>query len=327
MRKKTKVKTANTQLVAALKKGQPKKTPSLAWPGAYELARQENDNEAQELRRILRKNPGYMAGKVEVDANDPPNILKGYEWARAFHAVYPGKRYPMTVRAMRDEQEAYAYAFIAQYGGKHLTNDEKRGMIEQALIRCPSFQPMSYRQLSALLGPSDHLIKEVVEELVPLGKIKRPAKTTGKDGRQRKGIRPPTAKKAQLATVIPHPAKIESTGPQPAVITSQPPPEKSVKDDKPVYTVEKEEGNQVVIQEWHYADYAPMGDEVSVTDGKRVVYRQPKAIYKSQTEAERQYQVMLKALIRQHEATVAAYKAQLTKKPVVRYLRRQRKAG
>ena len=153
----------------------------------YQVMPELTDEEYRELRADIAER-GVM---VPIEYDEQGNILDGHHRLKIC-AELGLKDYPKVIRAGMTETEKRTHARKLNMARRHLSQEQRRGMIRAQLTETPE---KSDRQIAAGLGVSNKTVSGTRQELISNGELCKLHTSIGADGKEypRKVQRKPIA--------------------------------------------------------------------------------------------------------------------------------------
>jgi site-specific DNA-methyltransferase (adenine-specific) len=183
-------------------------------------------------------NRGVM---VPIEFDEQGNILDGHHRLQICEELGI-KDFPKVIRAGLTEEEKYTHARKLNLARRHLSQEQKRGLIQQQLQATPE---KSDRQIAKDLGVSHHTVSTQRESLESTGQIAQLDKTVGADGKERPrqverkpvSVFNPTKREEKALT---NPKVIERVADGASVLSAQKQVNREEKKERKSYTLPEE---------------------------------------------------------------------------------------
>ena len=153
----------------------------------YQVMPELSPEEYAELKADIEQR-GVM---VPIEYDEQGNVLDGYHRLKICGELGI-KDYPRVIRAGMTEAEKLTHARKLNIARRHLTSEQKRGLIREQLKATPE---QSDRQIAQALGVSHVTVGAQRRELESIGQIDQSSRQT-KDGRTYPAMRKPPASQA-----------------------------------------------------------------------------------------------------------------------------------
>ena len=143
----------------------------------YQVMPELIPEEYSELKADIQER-GVM---IPIEFDEAGNILDGYHRFKICQELGI-KDYPKVIRAGMSESEKLTHARKLNIARRHLTSEQKRGLIREQLKETPE---KSDRQIAKDLGVDNHTVATQREKLESTEEIPQLKKTVGADGKAR----------------------------------------------------------------------------------------------------------------------------------------------
>ena len=143
----------------------------------YQVMPELTPEEYAELKADIAER-GVM---IPIEYDELGNVLDGYHRLKICEELGI-KNYPRVIRAGMTEAEKLTHARKLNMARRHLTSEQKRGLISDQLKATPE---QSDRQIAQVLGVSHPTVASKRKELEESGELEKFTSSIGADGKER----------------------------------------------------------------------------------------------------------------------------------------------